>query len=96
MLVFRGVVNFFRYFFNRRFVTPILVITPQELADSFGIQFMETSAKNAHNVEQVEGDGFQLPIGSMGLVYFTYIWLIFMVIFTYIWLILMVYSPTFG
>ena len=24
----------------------------QELADSFGIQFMETSAKNAHNVEQ--------------------------------------------
>ena len=33
---------------------------PQELADSFGIQFMETSAKNAHNVEQE-------PIGkSMG------------------------------
>ena len=28
---------------------------PQELADSFGIQFMETSAKNAHNVEQARG-----------------------------------------
>lgn len=29
----------------------------KELADSFGIQFMETSAKNAHNVEQAN------PIG---------------------------------
>merc|ERR1719434_677222 len=33
----------------------------KELADSLGVQFMETSAKNAHNVEQA----FQMMAGEI-------------------------------
>ena len=40
----------------------------EELADSFGIQFMETSAKNAHNVEQASPcQSREILFGSDGL-----------------------------